>query len=90
MTDDENEIEIELVDELPSRLADADEVVVAMRVEDLERSVPGSMSAPCFECGRAVWLSPASQLMLHHHDWPVACITCVLELIEAEADDAPG
>lgn len=84
MADDE--IEVELVDELPSRLEDAEEIIVSTRADDIGRPVRGSTTAPCVDCGHAVWLAPSSQVVLHRTGWPVACVQCVASAV-AEADD---
>jgi hypothetical protein len=43
----------------------------------------GSIIAICHQCGTPVWLSPASQYILHLHHPPIYCIDCVSPMLAA-------
>jgi len=55
--------------------------------------VQGSKLFPCAQCGRQVWMSPASQRLLVTGNWLPSCEKCGYAAIEAGADlqgPAPG
>lgn len=56
-------------------------VTVAMRVTDLPRSVEGSVKRECEECGKLVWVSPATRFEMKRGIAPTAiwCVPCAVE-----------
>lgn len=52
--------------------------------------VPGSVPMNCSRCGRAVWVSPSSLVILYdNHEIDIQCITCVFAEISPTATFEP-
>ena len=60
-------------------------VMVCTRVEDLSIPVEGSKTFTCADCGKDVWVSPATYLE-HGHDAIAVCILCSIPRIRADPD----
>ncbi|MBI2942294.1 MAG: hypothetical protein HYY04_17840 [Chloroflexi bacterium] len=50
-------------------------ILVSMRVEDQVIPAPGSITRPCDDCGRPVWVAPSSRRHLGDR-CPVICMAC--------------
>lgn len=60
-------------------------VMVCTRVEDLSIPVEGSKTFTCADCGKDVWVSPATYLE-HGHDAIAVCVLCAIPRIRADPD----
>lgn len=65
---------------MASELAEAEQAIVSVRVEDLGAPVEGSGRRTCVECSSEVWISPATeQAMKQGFTGPIGCVQCILE-----------
>lgn len=93
MADDDREVPVDVVDELPGPLEAADAAVVCARVDDIPRPVPGSVKRSCARCGADVWLSPGVRIVLARQSEqpPIGCVECVIEVAgDGDLEDLLG
>lgn len=81
---DDNEVPVEIVDELPSPLEDAHTVIAGVRAEEAVLTVPGSEAVECAACGADVMLAPSGLAAVERYGWPVGCLQCAADAMEAD------
>lgn len=62
-----------------------EKVLVCTRVEDMGIPVEGSKTLTCADCGKDVWVSPATYLE-HGHEAITVCMVCAIPRIKADPD----
>ncbi len=58
------------------------DIVICVRTEDLSHPVPGALPAPCHNCGKQVWRSPATLRLTGRVMYE--CIPCVAARLEVD------